>query len=67
MLLEKLGFCGGTPVAAMIHTLDAVLSCKDTSQTVVGGYATALLAELASMRGLAMSGLTRSRYARIGA
>ena len=51
VLLEKLGFCGGTPVAAMIHTLDAVLSCEDTSQIVVGGYARDFVAEVTAMGG----------------
>lgn len=53
LLLEKLGFCGGTPVAAMIHTLDAVRSCEDTSQIVVGGYAAALLREIVDLGGSA--------------
>jgi hypothetical protein len=50
-LLERLGFCGGTPVAAMIHTLDAIHSCEDTSQVVVGGYAHDLVAEVTAMGG----------------
>ncbi len=50
-LLERLGFCGGTPVAGMIHTLDAVLSCEDTSQIVVGGYASDLVDEITRMGG----------------
>jgi ribulose 1,5-bisphosphate synthetase/thiazole synthase len=53
LLVERLGFCGGTPVAAMIHTLDAVRSCEDTSRVVVGGYARDLVAELEAMGGLA--------------
>ena len=54
LLLERLGFCGGTPVAAMIHTLDAIRSCADTSRVVVvGGYARDLVAEIAAMGGLA--------------
>ncbi|HMF78341.1 MAG TPA: FAD-dependent oxidoreductase [Bryobacteraceae bacterium] len=53
ILLEKLGFCGGTPVAAMIHTLDAIYSCEDTSQVVVGGYARDLVKEVTVMGGLA--------------
>ena len=52
LLLERLGFAGGTPVAAMIHTLDAVVSCADTTQVVVGGFATALLDELRRLGGL---------------
>src|SRR6476660_8694694 len=52
-LLERLGFCGGTPVAAMIHTLDAIYSCEDTSQVVVGGFARDLVEEVTAMGGLA--------------
>jgi len=52
LLLERLGFAGGTPVAGMIHTLDAVVSCADNSQVVVGGFATALLQELRELGGL---------------
>ena len=51
LLLERLGFCGGTPVAAMIHTLDAVRSCEDTSLVVVGGYARDLIDEVHAMGG----------------
>lgn len=53
LLVERLGFCGGTPVAAMIHTLDAVRSCRDTSVTVVGGYARDFIAEISAMGGRA--------------
>jgi hypothetical protein len=52
LLLERLGFAGGTPVAGMIHTLDAVNSCVDPAQPVVGGFVFALLEELGKMRGL---------------
>lgn len=52
LLLERLGFAGGTPVAGMIHTLDAVVSCADNSRIVVGGFATKLLAELQDLGGL---------------
>ncbi len=52
-LLERLGFCGGTPVAAMIHSLDAIYSCEDTTQIVVGGYARDLVEEVTKMGGLA--------------
>lgn len=52
LLLERLGFAGGTPVAGMIHTLDAVVSCADNNQVVVGGFATALLRELKALGGL---------------
>lgn len=50
-LIERLGFCGGTPVAAMIHTLDAIHSCEDTSRIVVGGYARDLVDEVVAMGG----------------
>lgn len=36
----------------MIHTLDAVVSCADNNQVVVGGFATALLRELKALGGL---------------
>jgi hypothetical protein len=51
LLLERLGFCGGTPVAAAIHTLDALYSCRDSSVQVVGGFATSFLKEVAAMGG----------------
>jgi hypothetical protein len=53
LLLERLGFCGGTPVAAMIHTLDAIRSCQDPSVTVVGGYARDFIGEVSAMGGRA--------------
>jgi ribulose 1,5-bisphosphate synthetase/thiazole synthase len=53
LLLERLGFCGGTPVAAGIHTLDAVDSCVQPEVRVVGGFAADLIAELTAMNGLA--------------
>jgi hypothetical protein len=37
----------------MIHTLDAIYSCEDTSQVVVGGYARDLVEEITAMGGLA--------------
>lgn len=43
LLVERLGFCGGTPVAAGIHTLDAITSCRDYSRVVVGGFASELI------------------------
>ncbi len=55
LLLERLGFAGGTPVAGMIHTLDAVVSCADSNQVVVGGFATSLLDELRDLGGLGTS------------
>ena len=53
LLVERLGFPGGTPVASAIHTLDAVYSCRDHSQPVVGGFAAALIEELRRIGGLA--------------
>ncbi len=52
LLLERLGFAGGTPVAGMIHTLDAVNSCVDPTVAVVGGFAAELQAELERMGGM---------------
>jgi hypothetical protein len=52
LLIERLGFGGGTPVAGMIHTLDAINSCVDPSRPVVGGFASQLLAELTRMGGI---------------
>jgi len=43
LLVERLGFCGGTPVAAGIHTLDAVRSCQNYDENVVGGFAASLI------------------------
>jgi hypothetical protein len=53
LLLERYGFCGGTPVAAMIPSLDASKNCQDTSIRVVGGIAGELLEELQNMGGMA--------------
>jgi hypothetical protein len=55
LLVERLGFAGGTPVAGMIHTLDAVNSCVDPSRPVVGGFAAEVLAELRRMGGIGTS------------
>ena len=52
LLIERLGFAGGTPVAGMIHTLDAVNSCVNPSQPVVAGFAAELQKELRQMDGL---------------
>jgi len=53
LLLERLGFCGGTPVAAGIHTLDAIHSCRRPDVAVVGGFAADLIAEVREMGGMA--------------
>jgi hypothetical protein len=53
LLVERYGFCGGTPVAAMIPSLDAAKSCQDTSIMVVGGIARELLDELREIGGMA--------------
>jgi hypothetical protein len=55
LLIERLGFAGGTPVAGMIHTLDAINSCLDPTQAVVGGFVRDLLEELEKMGGLGTS------------
>ncbi len=53
LLLERYGFCGGTPALAMIPSLDAAKNCRDTSVMVVGGVARELLDELEEMGGMA--------------
>ena len=53
LLLERYGFCGGTPVAAMIPSLDAAKNCQDTSIMVVGGIARELLDEMQALGGMA--------------
>lgn len=52
LLLERLGFAGGTPVAGMIHTLDAVNSCADHTQQVVGGFTSRIMEELSVSGGM---------------
>jgi ribulose 1,5-bisphosphate synthetase/thiazole synthase len=51
LLVERLGFCGGTPVAAGIHTLDAINSCRNPAQKVVGGFATKLIEKTLALGG----------------
>ncbi len=51
LLLERYGYSGGILTAAMIHTFDAVKSCADNDQIVVGGMAGELLAEIKSLGG----------------
>jgi hypothetical protein len=51
LLVERLGFCGGTPVAAGIHTLDAIRSCQNYADTVVGGFAASLIETTLHMGG----------------
>ena len=53
LLVERLGFCGGTPVAAGIHTIDAIYSCKNPSEQVVGGFASKLIEKTVSLGGRA--------------
>ena len=53
LLVERLGFCGGTPVAAGIHTLDAIHSCQNPAERVVGGFATKLIERTISLGGAA--------------
>lgn len=52
LLVERLGFAGGTPVAGMIHTLDAVNSCADHTQQVVGGFTSRVMEELTQSGGM---------------
>lgn len=51
LLVERLGFCGGTPVSAGIHTLDAIRSCQNSTQDVVGGFATKLIERTLALGG----------------
>lgn len=51
LLVERLGFCGGTPVAAGIHTLDAIRSCQNYAENVVGGFASRLIETTLSLGG----------------
>jgi hypothetical protein len=53
LLVERLGFCGGTPVAAGIHTLDAIHSCRNPAITVVGGFASEFIREVQELGGMA--------------
>lgn len=52
LLVERLGYAGGTPVAGMIHTLDAVRSCEDHARKVVGGFTDCVLEELERSGGM---------------
>ncbi|MDO8539889.1 MAG: FAD-dependent oxidoreductase [Opitutaceae bacterium] len=54
LLLERYGFCGGVVTAAMIHTLDAIKSCRDYGSDVVGGFASELIEEVRRLGGLAI-------------
>lgn len=53
LLLERYGFCGGITTAAMIHTIDAMKSCRDPSVLVVSGVAKELLDEVRALGGVA--------------
>lgn len=53
LLLERYGFCGGTPTTAMIHTFDAIRGAKDHDATVVAGLGQELLDEIAALGGTA--------------
>lgn len=53
LLLERHGYGGGIMTAAMIHTFDAVKSCRDHNITVVAGFAGELLEEIRTLGGLA--------------
>lgn len=51
LLIERLGFCGGTPVAADIHTLDAIRSCRNVKENIVAGFAAKLIERALSLGG----------------
>jgi glycine/D-amino acid oxidase-like deaminating enzyme len=51
LLVERLGFCGGTPVAAGIHTLDAIRSCTNYAEDVVAGFAARLVEKTIALGG----------------
>jgi succinate dehydrogenase/fumarate reductase flavoprotein subunit len=51
LLLERHGYGGGILTAAMIHTFDAIKSCRDNSVNVVAGFARELLEEISALGG----------------
>jgi hypothetical protein len=52
-LLERYGFCGGTCVGALVHTLDGLRNCRDNSQFVVGGVGRELVDRMSHTGGMA--------------
>lgn len=52
LLLERYGFCGGTPTTAMIHTFDAIRGAKDHGSSVVAGIGQELLDEIEVLGGM---------------
>ncbi len=53
LLLERHGYGGGILTAAMIHTFDAIKSCRNNDDIVAAGFAQELLEEIALLGGLA--------------
>lgn len=53
LLLERHGYGGGILTAAMIHTFDAIKSCRNNDEIVAAGFARELLEEIANLGGLA--------------
>lgn len=51
LLVERYGYCGGTPNAAMIPSFDASKSCQDTSRMVVAGIRRELMEEVERLGG----------------
>lgn len=53
LLLERHGYGGGILTAAMIHTFDAIKSCRNHDEVVAAGFARDLVREIESLDGLA--------------
>lgn len=53
LLLERHGYGGGILTAAMIHTFDAIKSCRNHDEIVAAGFARELLKEIETLGGLA--------------
>jgi hypothetical protein len=51
LLVERYGYSGGTPIAAMIPSFDASQSCQDTSRMVVAGIRLDLMDEVHRLGG----------------
>jgi len=51
LLVERYGYAGGTPNAAMIPSFDASKSCQDTSRMVVAGIRVDLMEEVERLEG----------------
>jgi len=55
LLLERHGFGGGILTAAMIHTFDAIKSCRNNDDIVAAGFAQKLIEEIAHLGGMAIA------------